>query len=92
MSDPNEKTDPQGPFAIAVSKLLERHQRELRGELKQLIADGNAITAQMIGNALGVWRAEVDQTLNDHELRIRHLEQVIRDARADTDPPPGMQS
>ncbi len=90
----DDKTDPQGPFAITVARLLERHNRELREELKQLVADGNARTAQLIGNALGVWRAEVDEMRLDHEKRIRHLEEFLRNSRADTEPPPpsGMQS
>lgn len=90
----DEKTEPEGPFAKVVERLLERHQRELREELRQLVADGNAHTAQLIGNALGVWRAKVDQALHDHEVRIRHLEVALRNARGDTEPPPpsGMQS
>ena len=99
MSD--EKTPPDGPFAIAMQRLLERHSREIRAEIARLVEEGNARTAQLIGNALGVWRHEVDSAIAgltedharvrldvaDHESRIRHIERAIRHAKGETEPP-----
>ena len=94
----SDDTKPDGPFAHAVDQLLKRHVRELRNELKVMLDDGNARTAQLIGNALGVWRKEVDSSLNDHEGRLLQIERSALpdiesrlralEAERPTDPPP----
>ncbi len=105
MSDPNEKTPSESPYAMIVEAIVRKQTEELKGELTKIIRQSAAQTAQMIGNALGVWRAEVDRSLNDHEGRLISLERStipdilsrLRALEADrpTEPPPppsGMQS
>lgn len=88
----DDKTPARSPYALAVEEIVSRQLATLKVELARMIRDSAAQTAAAIGNALGVWRAEVDQQLNDHESRIRHLERVV-ESRSDTEPPPpsGMQ-
>ncbi len=103
MSD-DEKTPARTPYAIAVEEIVTRQIAALKVDLAKMIRESAAQTAQMIGNALGVWRAEVDRALNDHEGRLLSLERTtlpdilarLRALEADRpteppDPPAGMQ-
>lgn len=97
-----EKTPTESPYARAVETIVSRQLAALKVELAKMIRDSAAQTAQAIGNALGLWRAEVDQSLSDHEGRIYTLERQripeiearLRALESDrpTDPPPEMQS
>ncbi len=101
----SDNTAKDSPYAKVVERIVREHIDELKVDLARMIRDSAAQTAQMIGNALGVWRAEVDRSLNDHEGRLLSLERTtlpeilsrLRALEADrpTEPPPppsGMQS
>jgi hypothetical protein len=73
----DEKTPARTPYAIAVEEIVTRQIAALKVDLARMIRDSAAQTALMIGNALGAWRAEVDQSLNDHEGRLLNIERTL---------------